>query len=227
MLRILSRARTHRCHGSLPSPASSIATQHLRASWWDSAAARPVRGLHCPDVRGRMLRNLLAWIVLRRIGSRAGKKQRKAFRVAKDSRAFRCNDPEEPFGKSCLSTVFADAKKKKPPDGYPRAFACLGDRGDRSPEEDQSWCVPLLRRRRRLPQSFDSAHASASRWKRDVSNGLAVRKAGFIGGLGWNAWCSGSVETKRCCDGRARYTRIFSIANIFFTSRRAARRMDR
>lgn len=118
-------------------------------------------------------------------------------------------------------------EKEKPPDGYPRAFACLGDRGDRSPEEDQPWCVPLSRRRRRLPQSFDSAHASASRWKRDVSNGLAVRKAGFIGGLGCNAWCSRSAETKRCCDGRARYTRIFSIANIFFASRRAARRMDR
>ena len=118
-------------------------------------------------------------------------------------------------------------EKEKPPDGYPRAFACLGDRGDRSPERDQPWCVSLSRRIRRLPQSFDSAHASASRWKRDVSNGLAVWEAGFIGGLGWNSWCSGSVETKRCCDGRARYTRIFSIAKIFFTNRRAARRMDR
>ena len=117
--------------------------------------------------------------------------------------------------------------KEKPPDGYPRAFACLGDRGDRSPERDQSWCMPLSRRMHALPQSFDSARASASRWNRDVSNGLAVWKAGFIGGLGWNSWCSGSDGTKRCCDGRARYTRIFSIANIFFANRRAVRRMDR
>lgn len=80
----------------------------------DSATARPVRGLHCPDVRGRMLRNLLAWIVSLRIGSHARKKQREAFRVAKDSRAFRRDDSKESFGKSCCRTVFADAKKKNP-----------------------------------------------------------------------------------------------------------------
>ena len=193
----------------------------------DSATARPVRGLHCPDVRGRMLRNLLAWIGSLRIGSHARKKaarslsRREGFARVPMQRSGRIVQEIVLMGRIC------GREKEKPPDGYPRAFACLGDRGDRSPERDQPWCVSLSRRIRRLPQSFDSAQASASRWKRDVSNGLAVWEAGFIGGLGWNSWCSGSVETKRCCDGRARYTRIFSIANIFFTSRRAARRMDR
>lgn len=80
----------------------------------DSATARPVRGLRCPDVRGRMLRNLLARVGSLRIGSHAWRKQREAVRVAKYSRAFRCNDPEESFKKSCRWTVFADAKKKNP-----------------------------------------------------------------------------------------------------------------
>lgn len=32
-------------------------------------------------------------------------------------------------------------RKKTPPDGYPRAFAVLGDRGGRSPERNRSWLV--------------------------------------------------------------------------------------
>ncbi len=43
-----------------------------------------------------------------------GKKQREAFRVAKISRASRCNDSKESFGKSCLPTVFCGREKKNP-----------------------------------------------------------------------------------------------------------------
>lgn len=165
--------------GSPSPPASSIATQHLRASWWNSAAARPVRGLHCPDVRGRMLRNLLAWIGLRARKSGSAKPFASRKIRARFSGTIRKNSSRN---RVC------GRENEKPPDGYPRAFACLGDRGDRSPEEDQSWCMPLSRCTHGMPQSFDSARASASRWKRDVSNELAVWKAGFMGGLGWNSW---------------------------------------
>lgn len=208
----VTRARTHRCHGSLPPPASSIATQHLRASLvgFRGCATRARTSLS-----GRSRQDASELAGLDRVASNRLACQKKAAQRLSRREGF-ARVSMQRSGRTVREIVFADRRvcraqwlwsavvvervsgreKEKPPDGYPRAFACLGDRGDRSPEEDQSWCVPLSRRRRRLPQSFDSAHASASRWKRDVSNGLAVRKAGFIGGLGWNSWCSGSVETK-------------------------------
>jgi hypothetical protein len=101
----------------------------------DSATARPVRGLHCPDVRGRMLRNLLAWIGSLRIGSHARKKAARSLSRHEDFARV----PMQRSGRIVQEIVLMDRicgrEKEKPPDGYPRAFACLGDRGDRSPEK--------------------------------------------------------------------------------------------
>lgn len=95
-----------------------------------SATARPVRGLRCPDVYGRMLRNLRAWIVslLTRplqIGSHAKKTETLSHR--EDSHAFQCGDRKNRSG-ICMDGRDCGREKQKPPDGYPRAFACLGDR---------------------------------------------------------------------------------------------------
>jgi hypothetical protein len=73
----------------------------------ESSAAGHVHGPRCPDVRGRMLRM-------------SEKSVSETVRAAKDRARVR-------------RTLFADAERKTPPDGYPRAFACLGDRGGRSP----------------------------------------------------------------------------------------------
>ena len=104
-----TRARTHRCRGSLPPPASSIATQHLRASWWIPRLRDP-----CADF---IVRTFAAGCFGANCGGAVrvpGKRQRETARIAKISRASRCNDSKESFGKACFQTVFADAKKKNP-----------------------------------------------------------------------------------------------------------------
>ena len=71
-------ARRLSCNFPLP-PASSIATQHGCASWWNSATARHVPGPRCPDVRRRMLRKRV----------RAGKTAARNRSRRDGSRAFR------------------------------------------------------------------------------------------------------------------------------------------
>lgn len=74
-----------------------------------SVAARPVHGPRCPDVHDRMLRKR----------THAGKRVRETVRGQRPARVVGWGVGERP--------------KRNAPGGYPRAFACLGDRGDRSP----------------------------------------------------------------------------------------------
>lgn len=94
---------------SPPPPASSIAMQRLRASWRSSAQRRPARGPLCPGVRAGCC------------GRSVEKRVSETVRAA-DGRARVRGSP--------LRT----RKGKRPRKRLPRAFAFLGDRGDRSPE---------------------------------------------------------------------------------------------
>lgn len=119
----------------------------------ESSAAGHAHGPRCPDVRGRMLRM-------------SEKRVSGIVRAAKDRARVR-------------RTLFADAEKETPPDGHPRAFACLGDRGGRSPWRNQPWVIskPCCDGRMPLP----GTHASASRRLRAASFLRWSRRAGFIG----------------------------------------------
>ena len=125
------------------------------------------------------------------------------------SRAFRIGIDE---------TRFANDQNKTPPEWNPRAFAFLGDRGDRSPEKRISLgCGNLSRRavvRRR----------TAARTMPHRAGGARVRMGWRCG---WRVSWLESLDSCRetdaeDCDGRARYTRRFANANIFFTNANAA-----
>jgi len=78
-----------------------------------------------------------------------------------------------------LVAPFANAQKKTPPDVDPRAFAFLGDRGDRSPQESQS--RGMKPSSRALPPR--SAQQPASRYSRDGMGLAAMWKRRFIEGM--------------------------------------------
>lgn len=169
---------------SLPPPASSIATQHRCASWRNSATARPMRGPRCPDVRCRMLRNIMFG------ASDAEKRQRDTVRVA--SRRAR-------FYKTFQKTLFANAEKEKPPDGHPRAFACLGDRGDRSPERGSVvMCAAVFR----LP-----GHAAAVPQRACVRIAAEARRFERIGGVEGGFHGKARVNAFRLNAARLRWAR--------------------
>ena len=75
---------------------------------------RPARGPRCPCVRAVMLRKWIGW---KRVGEK---------RVCETVRAAKHRARVQALS-------FADAETKTPPETVPRAFAVLGDRGDRSP----------------------------------------------------------------------------------------------
>ena len=98
-------------------------------------------------------------------------------------------------------------RKRNAPGEHPRAFACLGDRIDRSP-------------RRKISRGGGRNRISSAARSRPHRGGCAKvrcdgwdaerRSSGKSGGMAcWS--CSA------CCDRRAHYTRHFRIANIFFT----------
>ena len=92
---------------SPPLPASSIAMQRLRASWRSSAQRRPAR----TSLSGRS-----RWM-LRNIGEE---------RVSETVRAAKIRA-------RVRGSPLRTRKRKRPRKRLPRAFAFLGDRGDRSP----------------------------------------------------------------------------------------------
>lgn len=107
-----------------PPPAPSIAAQHLRASWRNSVAARPVLDL---DVR-TFGAGCFGAGVCPKNGSAKPSASRSLARVSKS------ND----------KTRFANDQNKTPPVWNPRAFAFLGDRGDRSPGGGSVVCAEIF-----------------------------------------------------------------------------------
>jgi hypothetical protein len=98
-------------------------------------------------------------------------------------------------------------RKRNAPGGRPRAFACLGDRVDRSPRRKISRGGGRNRissASRKRPHRGRCAKVQCGGWN------AGRRSSGKSGGISWRS-CSA------CCDRRAHYTRHFRIANIFFT----------
>lgn len=160
-------------------------------------------GPQCPDVRRRMLRNrLLEPGACRKTAARNRSRANHRARFKK--------------------TLFANAEKEKPPDGNPRAFAFLGDRGDRSPVKRISRGVCRCRAAGgvccRTYRSRSSAHMHPHR------DGSARVRAGWRRGRRVSSEYSGKQRDWRQhgCDGGESYTRLLPIANIFFTFFRAA-----
>ena len=118
----------------------------------------------------------------------AEKRQRETVRDANRRARF-----EKKFQELALRTL----KRKTP--GWASEGVRVPRRSGRpiSSEADQSWRVPLSRRWQGLPQAipqpFRSVHASASRWKRDGADWLAVENAGFIRNALENSGIDGSA----------------------------------
>lgn len=92
-----------------PSPAPSIAVQRFRASWRNSATAT-TRARTSMSVRSRCDAAEMHWMETRER-----------------------NRSRRERSRACRMTLFADAETETPPEMVPRAFAVLGDRGNRSP----------------------------------------------------------------------------------------------
>lgn len=181
-----------------PPPAPSIAAQHLRASWRNSVAARPVLDLDIQTFGA----GCFGAGVCPKNGSAKPSASRSLARVSKP--VFRISLCERP-------------KQNAP------GMESEGVRVPRRSGRPISWrrisrvCGNLSRRavvRRRTAARTMPHRAVGARVRTDWGCGWRVS---------WLKSLDSSGETDaEDCDGRARYTRRFANANIFFTNASAA-----